>query len=226
MRPVSEQNYAESWNAVGVISNNMARARLSGFARLLGIVVVATAATLLYQYRRVAPAALNPRPGAAEMAGAADFFSPADNLERLDLEQLNRAQRTIDIAMYAFTDKYIADQLVAQARRGVRIRVYRDRSQFDDEQQKAGRHDSPSTTEIFRGQSNIQLRVKGSRELMHLKAYLVDGTLLRDGSANWSPSGLKRQDNNARFSTDPAQIKVFRQVFEQMWSRADNREIQ
>jgi phosphatidylserine/phosphatidylglycerophosphate/cardiolipin synthase-like enzyme len=204
----------------------MAQPRLSGLARIVVLVVVAAAATLVYQYRRGAPAAFHPRPGMTETAGAADFFSPADNLERLDLEQLNRAQRTIDVAMYAFTDKYMADQLVAQAGRGVRIRIYRDRSQFEDEQRNAANHHSQSTAEIFRGQSNIQLRVKGSRELMHLKAYLVDGTVLRDGSANWSPSGLKRQDNNARFTTAPAQIKAFQQVFERMWSRADNREIQ
>lgn len=204
----------------------MAKPRISGVARAATIAVVAVAVTLLYQYRRGVPAAFTPRAAVAETAGAADFFSPGENLERLDLEQLNRAQRSIDIAMYAFTDKYIAEQLVGLARRGVVVRIYRDRSQFDDEQRKAGRRDSESTAEIFRGEPNIRLRVKHSRELMHLKAYLVDGTLLRDGSANWSPSGLKRQDNNARFTTDPAQIKAFQQVFEQMWSRPDNEQIQ
>ena len=55
-------------------------------------------------------------------------------------------------------------------------------------------------------QSGIQIRVKASHELMHLKAYVIDGSLLRDGSANWSPSGLKRQDNNAHFTSDRAQV--------------------
>jgi phosphatidylserine/phosphatidylglycerophosphate/cardiolipin synthase-like enzyme len=54
---------------------------------------------------------------------------------------------------------------------------------------------------------------------MHLKSYCVDGALLRDGSANWSPSGLKRQDNNARFTTDRRQIQAFQSVFEGMWAR-------
>ncbi len=204
----------------------MAQSRTSGLARAVAIVVVAVFVTALYQYRRGVTASFTPRAGVAETAGAADFFSPDDNLERLDVEQLNRARRSIDIAMYAFTDKYIAEQLLALARRGVVVRIYRDRSQFDDEQRKAGSRDSESTTEILRGQPNIHVRVKRSRELMHLKAYLVDAVLLRDGSANWSPSGLKRQDNNARFSTDPAQIKAFQQVFEQMWARTDNEEVQ
>lgn len=204
----------------------MTQPRISGLSRAVLIVVLAVGVSLLYQYRRAVPASFTPRAAVAESAGAAEFFSPDDNLERLDIEQLNRARRSIDIAMYAFTDKYIAEQLVALARRGVVVRIYRDRSQFEDEQRKAGSRDSQSTAELFRGEPNIQLRVKHSRELMHLKAYLVDGGLLRDGSANWSPSGLKRQDNNARFTTDPAQIKAFQQVFEQMWSRADNELVQ
>ncbi len=204
----------------------MAQPRISNLTRVIALMVMAIGVSLLYQYRHGVPASFTPRAAAPESAGAADFFSPAENLERLDVEQLNRAQHSIDIAMYAFTDKYIAGQLLALARRGVRVRIYRDRSQFEDEQRKAGNRDSESTAEIFRGEPNIHLRVKHSRELMHLKAYLVDGAVLRDGSANWSPSGLKRQDNNARFTTEPEQIKAFQQVFEEMWSRPDNEQVQ
>jgi phosphatidylserine/phosphatidylglycerophosphate/cardiolipin synthase-like enzyme len=31
---------------------------------------------------------------------------------------------------------------------------------------------------------------------MHLKSYQIDGRLLRSGAANFSASGLKRQDND------------------------------
>jgi phosphatidylserine/phosphatidylglycerophosphate/cardiolipin synthase-like enzyme len=81
---------------------------------------------------------------------------------------------------------------------------------------------------MFHRQRNIEIRIKNSNEhnLMHLKAYLVDGKLLRDGSANWSPAGLKRQDNNAHFTTDPAQVHAFQQAFNDMWSRRDNEEAQ
>lgn len=33
---------------------------------------------------------------------------------------------------------------------------------------------------------------------------LVHGALLRTGSANWFPTGLKRQDNDLRYEADPA----------------------
>ncbi len=128
--------------------------------------------------------------------------------------------------MYAFTDRYVAEELIKLSRRGVQIRLYRDRQQYEEEQRDSGQRNRGTTTEMLRGEHSIQIRVKGSHELMHLKAYVIDGSLLRDGSANWSPSGLKRQDNNAHFTTDRAQVGAFRQIFEQMWNRADNERVQ
>jgi phosphatidylserine/phosphatidylglycerophosphate/cardiolipin synthase-like enzyme len=157
---------------------------------------------------------------------AEEHFSPAENLEQIDAARLREATRTLDIAMYAFTDKYLADAIVERARAGVRVRVYRDHGQYEQENSRSATRNREDTTDQFRGENNIQVRVKHSKELMHLKAYLVDGKVLRTGSANWSPSGLKRQDNNAHFATDPTQVKAFQAAFEEMWSRDDNDVVQ
>ena len=203
----------------------MAQTRINPLARLVGIVIVAIAVSLIYQYRNTGPRFL-PSVGQPEKGSAFDYFSPADNLERADLDQINGAKKSIDIAMYAFTDRYIAEQLVRLAERGVVIRIYRDREQYEQEQRRGDKNENGSPMELFRSKGNIHVKVKRSRELMHMKAYLVDGVLLRDGSANWSPSGLKRQDNNAHFTTDPEQVKRFHDTFEDMWTRSDNEEIQ
>jgi phosphatidylserine/phosphatidylglycerophosphate/cardiolipin synthase-like enzyme len=160
----------------------------------------------------------------AAEAQAGNHFAPAENLEQLDLEQIAQARHTLDIAMYSFTDRYLADAVIEAAHRGVKVRIYRDRSQFQEEQRNADLHHQRSLSDMFHRQPNVQVRVKDSNEhnLMHLKAYVVDGKLLRDGSANWSPSGLKQQDNNAHFTTDPGQVHAFQQAFEEMWSRARN----
>ena len=199
--------------------------RINPLTKLVGIVIVAIGVSLIYQYRNTGPKFI-PSVGQAEKGAAFDYFSPADNLERADLDQLGGAKKSIDIAMYAFTDRYIAEQLMKLAQRGVVVRIYRDREQYEQEQRRGENNENGSPMEMFRGQSNIHVKVKGSRELMHLKAFLVDGVLLRDGSANWSPSGLKRQDNNAHFTGDPEQIKRFHDVFEEMWARSDNENIQ
>ncbi len=157
-----------------------------------------------------------------------NHYAPAEDLERLDAEQIDRAQHTLDIAMYAFTDRWLAEALLRAARRGVIIRLYRDREQFEEEQRHAAEHGSHSSTNLLRGVPQIHIRVKasGRRDLMHLKAYLVDGVLLRDGSANWSNAGLKDQDNNAHFTNDPAQVRAFKVDFDEMWARRDNEEVQ
>jgi len=198
----------------------------------LPIVLVLAALAVLFHFRGHfhfghfgAPAIEDAKPG--EIISE-DHFSPPEDLEHLDLYRLEHARLSMDIAMYSFTDKPLADELIKLAREGVEIRIYRDREQYDNEQRNAAQHHDLSTTDMFREEHNIQVRVKasGRRDLMHLKAYLIDGALLRDGSANWSPAGEKTQDNNARFTNNPVEIRFFSDDFEQMWARADNEVVQ
>jgi phosphatidylserine/phosphatidylglycerophosphate/cardiolipin synthase-like enzyme len=51
-----------------------------------------------------------------------NHYAPAQDLERLDVQEIDRARHTIDIAMYAFTDRYVADAVLRAAHRGVAIR--------------------------------------------------------------------------------------------------------
>ena len=154
-------------------------------------------------------------PGTAQTSE--HLYSPGDNLERSELGQLDTATRTIDVAMYSFTDRYLAEELAALARKGVRIRVYRDCEQFAHETQAA----AGTTTDILLA-AGIEVRVKGARDLMHLKSYAIDGRLLRTGSANWSPTGLKRQDNDVVYESSPEAVDRFERKFEEMWVKASN----
>jgi hypothetical protein len=80
---------------------------------------------------------------------------------------------------------------------------------------------------MFRGHPNIHVSVKpASRsDLMHLKCW-SDGRVLRDGSANWSEAGLKRQDNEIRFTSTQQEVQAFNQDFEQLWNRPTNIRVQ
>jgi phosphatidylserine/phosphatidylglycerophosphate/cardiolipin synthase-like enzyme len=70
---------------------------------------------------------------------------------------------------------------------------------------------------------NVGARVKGEGVLMHLKAYAVDGAVLRTGSGNFSRSGLASQDNDAILITDSAVVDAFEGNFERIWARAKHR---
>lgn len=137
-------------------------------------------------------------------------YSPQSNLEQSEMETLGRARVSIDVAMYSFTDRELAEELCHLARSGVRVRVYRDGEQYQQESERG-----QSTTELLLA-AGVQVKVKESRDLMHLKSYVIDGSLLRTGSANWSPTGLKRQDNDLRYDTDPALVALFEARFAEM----------
>ena len=165
---------------------------------------------------------------AAVIVQEGEHFSPWEDLEELDIAKLRTAKETADIAMYSFTDRPLAEVVRELGARHVKVRLYRDQGQYRDEQRAALRFHELATTEMFRGQASIQVRVKqgSERNLMHQKAYCLDRRVLRDGSANWSPGGEKSQDNNARFTDDARQIEAFERAFESMWSRRTNLVVQ
>jgi phosphatidylserine/phosphatidylglycerophosphate/cardiolipin synthase-like enzyme len=144
-------------------------------------------------------------------------YAPRENLESLDAREIGRAQLSIDMAAYVLSDPQIIEALIDAAERGVVIRLYFDRSQFADHGPTRG-----GLIEALLAHPNVVARVKGEGVLMHLKAYAVDGEVLRTGSGNFSRSGLASQDNDAIFITHPAVVDAFEGNFERIWARAHN----
>ena len=153
-------------------------------------------------------------PASTEQSHARILYAPESNLERNELEMLRTAKVSVDVAMYSFTDRELAEELVALAHSGVKVRVYRDSREFYEENQRGS-----STTTAMLLAGGVAVRVKSSRDLMHLKSYVIDGALLRTGSANWSPTGLKRQDNDVHYEVDSILGAQFEAKFESMWNR-------
>ena len=69
-------------------------------------------------------------------------------------------------------------------------RIYLDATQLAEREE----------TKVFRDLATtprVEIRTKRSHSApMHLKSYEIDGRVLRTGAANFSASGLKRQDND------------------------------
>jgi len=148
-------------------------------------------------------------------------YAPNENLETIDAAAIAYSRCDhLDIAMYAFTDWELAQAITRFAANGRPVRIYRDREQYEHESRRGS-----YVANLFRGNRNIAIRVKGSMILMHEKAY-SDGCMLREGSANWSPSGEKKQDNTLTLTADPDAIHAFETNFQAMWARPDNQIIQ
>jgi hypothetical protein len=58
---------------------------------------------------------------------------------------------------------------------------------------------------------------------MHFNSYDIDGALLRTESANWSPTGFKRQDNEGHYKVDTTLVALVETHFEAIWDRPTNR---
>lgn len=154
---------------------------------------------------------------AGPVAQADIHYAPEENLELVDARVIGGAVLSIDMAAYVLSDPRIIEALTAAAERDVCVRLYFDKSQFS---QHGLRVDQP--IEALLAHPNVAAKVKGEGVLMHLKAYAVDGKILRTGSGNFSRPGLAEQDNDLVLISDPAVVDAFERTFEEIWSRAEN----
>ena len=142
-------------------------------------------------------------------------YAPVENLEHLDVALLDRAERKIDIAAYVLTDWPVISALIRAAERGVRVRVYMGAKQLGGEQT------APLLQELI-SSPGIEVRCKhAGSPLMHLKSYQIDGQWLRTGAANFSASGLKRQDNDLLVIDSQAAATAFERHFEAMFAQGE-----
>jgi phosphatidylserine/phosphatidylglycerophosphate/cardiolipin synthase-like enzyme len=134
-------------------------------------------------------------------------FSPEERLDAIDADLIAGAKRSIDFASYALTDPVVIDALDAAQRRGVAVRIVLDPRE---------RHDFAKL-----GALSDTVRIKRGGPYMHLKAYAIDGEVLRTGSANFSTSGENAQDNDLVVLRNAAAAAKFDAHFEHMWDYAE-----
>ena len=133
-------------------------------------------------------------------------FSPEESLDRIDVELIGRAKRSIDLASYSLTDSAVLDALNAAEHRGVAIRIVLDPREHHDF--------------VGLGDLSDTVRIKRGGPFMHLKAYEIDGQILRTGSANFSASGERQQDNDLVVIRVVRAAAKFDAHFERMWDAA------
>jgi len=139
-------------------------------------------------------------------------YAPREDLEAIDVSLIDEASETIDIAAYVLTDVPVIEALTDAAARGVKVRLFR----FPSSYAESGRiGDALAALEHASGMVE---KFKKGPELMHLKSYCVDGRLLRAGAANFSGSGLRRQNNDLWIFRGPGVCDGFERAFAAMWS--------
>ncbi len=134
-------------------------------------------------------------------------FSPEERLDAIDAQLIATARNSIDLASYALTDPVIIEALTSADHRGVAVRIVLDPRE---------RHDF-----VALGDLADNVRIKRGGAYMHLKAYSIDGQILRTGAANFSTSGERQQDNDLIIIRDGGAAAKFDAHFERMWDAAE-----
>ena len=116
------------------------------------------------------------------------YFSPRGGCTKAVVEQINRAKKSIDVAIYSFTSRKIAKALIKAHERGVKVRVIID----------YGNGKSRYCVGPLLEKEGIEVRYKkgSGGGLMHHKYAIYDHKVLSTGSFNWTGNALKRNDQN------------------------------
>jgi len=137
------------------------------------------------------------------------LFSPEDSCGLAIQKYISEAQDYVFVAMYYFTLRRLAQELVNAHKRGVKVRVFLDSKQRVEKYAK-GR---------FLEQKGIEVKYRGddTSGYMHSKFCVIDDRIVITGSFNWTVSADLKNDENLVIieSTDVA--KSYRNYFDRLW---------
>lgn len=126
------------------------------------------------------------------------FYSPVDDVHGALVAVIKSAQRSLVIAMYGFDDEELGDIILSKLNdESVYVQLTLDSSQA------GGVHERKLLAQEDYPISSVAIGRSERGAIMHLKHGVIDGTILFDGSTNWSNGGESLQDNQLTVSIDP-----------------------
>ena len=137
------------------------------------------------------------------------YFSLYDDPESIIIKNIDNAKEFINIAMYTFTDREIAQAIIKARDRGVNIKIYLDRSQVNAKYSKS---------RYFLNNGIESIRISSNNYIMHNKFAVIDNKIVITGSYNWTASAGERNDENLLVIDDKNIIKKYQNQFNNLWN--------
>ena len=125
------------------------------------------------------------------------------------LDAVNSAQKSLDIAIYNFSEPSLANALIRAKNRGVQVRLVMESDNLF----------KPVPRQLQT--AGIPINGDGQNSLMHDKFMVVDGKTLLVGSANFTDNGLSTDNNYLLFIDDPDLSEVYLEEFDSMFSNGN-----
>lgn len=153
---------------------------------------------------------LCPRPPCPSCTVESLFVSPSVDrgIEARLISILSAATRTVDLALYSFTDDQLGAAVIGAHGRGVAVRVI-----LDQAQPTAQGGEYPKLIA-----AGIEVVVEKVTGLMHHKSLVVDGTITVTGSYNWSDAADRSNFENVVVIVCPEVAASFAGEFNRLWN--------
>lgn len=154
-----------------------------------------------------------------------DYYSPQGGIRDAWIRAVGAAEKSVELAMFSFYSREIADALVAlkndAAKKGVTIRLV-----LDAGQASLAKFDGTPIGKWFAAQG-FDVRLNAGPDdhgdpmfqKQHSKFILVDGKFLMTGSFNASDNADLNSFENENSVDDPVDIAGYVWFFEQLWLR-------
>lgn len=114
-------------------------------------------------------------------------FTPGQRCDSLIINAIDNAQRTIEVQAYQLTSTPISSALAKANRRGVKVRIILDKSQY--------RHKGYSAALYFMNQ-HIPVWIDRKPAIAHNKVIIIDNDIVITGSYNFSKAAQYRNAEN------------------------------
>ncbi len=121
-------------------------------------------------------------------------FTPGQNCTQMIVDEINRAKQSIEVQSYSFTSKPIALALIQAAKRGVKVQIIFDKSQFNC-------HRFSYASYFIR--NNIPVWEDSDLDIAHNKVMIFDKKILETGSFNFTKAAERFNAENVLIIENP-----------------------
>ncbi len=147
------------------------------------------------------------------------YFMPQEQDKAFDvlISTIKNTQKTLDVAIYSFTNREISKAIRDIAKKGIKVRIIYDK--------KSNQNPNKSTIGYLAKLNNIETcllegKLSNNRKfhgLMHMKMAISDENSLILGSANWSKSAFETNYETFLITQNKDSINKAKRAFEGMF---------
>ncbi|MCL1889238.1 MAG: phospholipase D family protein [Desulfovibrionaceae bacterium] len=135
-------------------------------------------------------------------------FSPQGNAEALILRGINRAEKSILVAAFSFTNRKISRALAEARKRGVKVML------VADEKSNTERYSAVT----FLANQGVPVRVNGNYAIFHHKFMVFDGRHVETGSFNFSAAAAADNAENVLMLWNVPDIAgIYTREWQRLW---------